>query len=147
MCQHRKSEFLYFLSVLNTGVSLPYASGDVELCDCRWSMHTVPWVPALGRTTLIAHSAGAWTYVKLNHFLIWGIFTSLETWLFNSKTSCCLCFTRPGAEVQYLGKFAQFGNPHWKFCYLGKLSPIQFCYFLEIIQSLEGESPRRRLSE
>lgn len=87
MCQHRKSELLYFLSVLSPGVSLPYGSSDVELCDCRGSIHIVPWVPALGRTIFIAHPAGAWASVKLNHFLMWGIFTSLETWLFNSKTS------------------------------------------------------------
>lgn len=38
MCQHRKSEVLYFLSVINSGVNLPQGSSDVELCNCRGSL-------------------------------------------------------------------------------------------------------------
>lgn len=80
-------------------------------CVIAEGVHIGPWVPVLGQTILIVHSAGARTSVKLNHFLIWGTFTSLGTWLFNCETSWHLCLTEPGAEVHYLRKFVQLGNP------------------------------------
>lgn len=39
MCQHRKSELLYFLSVISSGVNLPHGGSDVELCNCTVSLH------------------------------------------------------------------------------------------------------------
>lgn len=38
----------------------------VRSCVIAEGVYVGPWVPALGQTILIAHSAGAWTSVKLN---------------------------------------------------------------------------------
>lgn len=68
MCQHRKSELMYFLSVINSGVNLPHKA-------VMWSyviaqgVYAGPWVPVLGQTILVARSAAAWTSEKALSYL------------------------------------------------------------------------------
>lgn len=144
MCQQRKSELLYFLSVINAGVNLPHAAG---MCSC---------VIAQGACSGLGCQSWGWQFSLLillqrgllrKHFLIWAICTSHGTWPFSSKTSWCLCLTGAGAAVHYLGKVVPLRKPCWKLFCMGKLSAILFFSFLEIIQSMEGEAPRRRWLE
>lgn len=145
MCQHRKSELLCFPSVINSGVNLPQGSSDVGLCNYCTGSLPGPWVPVLTNwdrkfLLLILLQRG----LLRKQFLTWAIFTSHGAWPFSSKI-CYLCLSGAGVEVHYLGMFVQVWKPRWKLFYVGNLSVILFFGILEIIQSVEGEGPRRRL--
>lgn len=58
MCQHRKSELLYFLSIISSGVSLSHDSGDVERSNCRGSIH---WPLGASLGTHDSHCSFCWS--------------------------------------------------------------------------------------
>lgn len=136
MCQHRKSELLYFLSVKNSGINLPQGSSDVELCNCTGSLY---WP--------LSASSGTDNYYC-------SFCCSMDFWesTFLSEPSS---IARPPGIYVSLGlelKSIIWGNLHNS----GSLAQKYFTWkivcnsvfqFLEIIQSMEGEYPRRRLLE